>query len=88
MNVSQSAISVARWASLRMSLVASAANASPIAWLACGAVGEVVGVARRRVARATTISDWRRVYLRIPSLPWREPRPDSFQPPIGSSSAA
>ena len=27
------------------------------------------------------------VYLRIPSAPWRVPRPDSFQPPIGSSSA-
>ena len=34
------------------------------------------------------ISDWRFVYLRIPSGPWREPSPEAFQPPIGSSSAA
>ncbi len=27
-----------------------------------------------------------RVYLRIPSGPWRVPRPESYQPPIGISS--
>ena len=27
------------------------------------------------------------VYLRMPPAPWREPTPESFQPPIGSSSA-
>ncbi len=32
-------------------------------------------------------TDCRFVYLRMPSAPCREPRPDSFQPPIGSSSA-
>ncbi len=25
--------------------------------------------------------------MRIPPAPWREPSPDAFQPPIGSSSA-
>ena len=36
--------------------------------------------------RVTTIACFF-VYLRIPSAPWRVPRPDDFQPPIGSSSA-
>ena len=39
MNVSQSARRVARWASSNSSLVASAANASPIAWLAWALYG-------------------------------------------------
>ncbi len=34
------------------------------------------------------ISDCLLAYLRIPSGPCREPSPDAFQPPIGSSSAA
>ncbi len=33
----------------------------------------------------STVCFW--VYLRMPSLPWREPSPDAFQPPMGSSSA-
>jgi hypothetical protein len=36
--------------------------------------------------RVIMIACWR-VYLRIPAAPWRVPRPDCFQPPIGSSSA-
>ena len=38
-------------------------------------------------ASRVTSSDCWRVYLRIPPAPWREPRPEAFQPPIGSSSA-
>ncbi len=26
---------------------------------------------------------WASVYLRMPSEPWRRPRPESFMPPIG-----
>ena len=35
--------------------------------------------------RVTTIACWEQ-YLRIPPAPWREPRPEAFAPPIGSSS--
>lgn len=27
---------------------------------------------------------WASVYLRMPSEPWRRPRPDSFMPPMGA----
>ena len=87
MKVSQSATIVARWAPLKRSLVASAANASPIAWLACALYGKW-WASRDGAYPGVTMSDWRFVYLRIPSGPWREPSPESFHPPIGSSSAA
>ena len=38
-------------------------------------------------ANRVTSSDCWRVYLRMPPAPWREPSPDAFHPPIGSSSA-
>ncbi len=38
-------------------------------------------------ARRVTSSDWTLVYLRIPFAPWRVPRPEAFQPPIGRLSA-
>ena len=42
------------------------------------------GASRFIGRRVTRIACWR-VYLRMPAAPWRTPRPDSFQPPIGSS---
>ena len=41
----------------------------------------------RLSARRVTSSDWVLVYLRIPLAPWRVPRPEDFQPPIGRFSA-
>ena len=61
MNVSQSAASVTRWRSSNRSLVARAANVSPIACAHLGVVGQVVGVAGRRVAGR----DQQRLALRV-----------------------
>jgi len=41
---------------------------------------------RLSVPRVTS-SDCTFVYFRIPSAPWRVPRPEVFQPPIGRFSA-
>ena len=60
---------------------------SPMTWLTSALYGKWCA-SRKGASPAVISSDCRRVYLRMPSGPWREPRPDSFQPPIGSSSAA
>jgi hypothetical protein len=74
-------------ASLKRSLAASALTVWPIVSVTCAEYGNMCA-SREATYPGVIISDWRFEYLRIPSGPWREPRPEAFHPPIGSSSAA
>src|SRR4051812_50169620 len=85
--VSHSAARVRRCGSVNRSLVTSAPSVSEICWVTMAEYGGMCG-SRGGAYPGGTISDWRFVYLRMPSGPWRGARPDPFQPPLGRAGGA